>query len=248
MSEVLLELKNLSKKYQQNNVLWDINLNFFKDEFVSLLGPSGCGKSTLLKIIAGVENLSSGTILLGGREIQNTPSQHRPTNMVFQNFALFPHLSVWENLAFGPKVRGLKPKDFKSDVENMLLKLNLTPQGRFFPHQLSGGQKQRVALGRALINRPQILLLDECLSALDKNLRQKMQEELKSLQRETKTTFIYVTHDQEEAFAMSDRVVIMNEGRVEQLGKVSEVISNPSSPFVEDFLGLISTKEIKNEI
>jgi spermidine/putrescine transport system ATP-binding protein len=214
-----------------------INITIEDKEFFTLLGPSGCGKTTLLRMIAGFEHPTSGAIRLHGKDVADLPPRERPVNMVFQNYALFPHLTVAQNVAFGLEMLKWKKAEIAARVDEMLALVKLTTFRQRKPTQLSGGQQQRVALARALAPRPQVLLLDEPLSALDLKLRKEMQFELKRLQRETGITFILVTHDQEEALAMSDRLAVMNTGRVQQIGTPEEIYDHPANRFVADFIG-----------
>ena len=216
-----------------DNVALDVNEN----EFFTLLGPSGCGKTTLLRLVAGFEQPTAGMISIFGHDVAGEPPERRPVNTVFQHYALFPHLSVRRNVSFGLEMLGRRRDEITGITEKMLNLVGLGALGDRRPDQLSGGQRQRVALARALAPQPKILLLDEPLSALDLKLRQKMRLELKSLQRETGITFIFVTHDQEEALAMSDRVAVMSEGRLQQLGTPEEIYETPVNRFVADFIG-----------
>jgi iron(III) transport system ATP-binding protein len=214
-----------------------VNLDIQPGEFLTLLGPSGCGKTTMLRMIAGFEEASDGRILLGERNIDVLPANKRPMAMVFQNYALFPHLSVFENVAYGLKVLGKSRQEVAEAVEMALVSMNLTGLAQRDPHQLSGGQQQRVALARAMVMKPDVLLFDEPLSNLDAKLRVQMRNEIRDLQRRIGITSVYVTHDQEEAMALSDRIVVMNKGRVEQVGSPAELYLHPASVFVADFLG-----------
>ncbi|SEF93809.1 ABC transporter ATP-binding protein [Marinobacterium lutimaris] len=214
-----------------------INLNVASNEFITLLGPSGCGKTTLLNIIAGFERLDSGSILLGGSSLLELPAHQRPVNTVFQSYALFPHLNIGDNVGYGLDVAGVAKKERNRRVSEALEMVGLSGVEKRRPSQLSGGQQQRVALARAIINRPKMLLLDEPLSALDRNLRSKMQIELKNLQSELGICFLFVTHDQEEALTMSDRIVVLNGGKIEQLGTPDEIYHRPASRFVTEFIG-----------
>jgi len=214
-----------------------VDLGIQAGEFFTLLGPSGCGKTTTLRLIAGFETPTAGEVLIEGRPMSQVPAHRRPVNMVFQNYALFPHLTVAENVAFGPRVRGMARAERDRRVQEALELVRLPDVGRRKPAQLSGGQQQRVALARALINEPAVLLLDEPLGALDLKLRKRMQVELKHLQQEVGITFVYVTHDQEEALAMSDRIAVMNDGMVLQVGTPVEVYERPATRFVADFIG-----------
>lgn len=236
----LLVLKNLSKTYGSNVVLNDFDLTIYDGEFFTLLGPSGCGKTTVLRMIAGLENSDTGEIHLAGQEISELPAERRPVNTVFQSYALFPHMSVFDNVAFGLKMGGVAKDQIKTRVLEALEMVRLGDFAERKPSQLSGGQQQRVAIARAVVNRPKLLLLDESLSALDYKLRQQMQLELKRLQRKLGITFVYVTHDQEEALSMSDRVVVMHKGKVQQLGSPREIYENPANLFVAQFIGEIN--------
>jgi spermidine/putrescine transport system ATP-binding protein len=236
----LLILNNLSKAYRENVVLSDFSLTIYDGEFFTLLGPSGCGKTTVLRIIAGLENADIGKIHLAGEEISFLPAEKRPVNTVFQSYALFPHMSVFENVAFGLKMSGVAKDEIKSRVIEALEMVRLAEFADRKPAQLSGGQQQRVAIARAVVNRPKLLLLDESLSALDYKLRQQMQIELKRLQRKLGITFVYVTHDQEEALSMSDRVLVMHKGIVQQLGTPREIYEQPANLFVARFIGEIN--------
>ncbi len=230
-----LHLVRLTKKFATSTAVDDIDLRIPGGSFFALLGPSGCGKTTTLRMVAGLEEPTAGAILIGEQDISRRKPYKRPVNTVFQNYALFPHLDVFENVAFGLRRRGVR--DVKQQVEDMLELVELTGFGRRKPAQLSGGQQQRVALARALINRPQVLLLDEPLGALDLKLRRQMQLELKRIQVEVGLTFVHVTHDQEEAMTMADTIAVMNSGHIEQLGTPSELYDNPATVFVANFLG-----------
>lgn len=245
MSELrpLLILKNLSKSYGSNVVLNDFNLTIYDGEFFTLLGPSGCGKTTVLRMIAGLETADIGEIHLAGENIAAIPAEKRPVNTVFQSYALFPHMTVFDNVAFGLKMSGVAKSEIGVRVLEALEMVRLGDFAERKPAQLSGGQQQRVAIARAVVNRPKLLLLDESLSALDYKLRQQMQTELKHLQRKLGITFVYVTHDQEEALSMSDRVVVMHKGIVQQLGTPREIYENPANLFVAKFIGEINQLE-----
>jgi len=215
----------------------DVYLDIAAGEFFSLLGPSGCGKTTLLRILAGFETPDTGRVLIDGQDVTGTPPNRRPTNMVFQQYALFPHLSVEKNIAFGLRYRKIRSDQARRCIAEVLDQVQLRGLERRMPHQLSGGQKQRVALARALVLKPSVLLLDEPLSALDQKLRREMQVELKHLQRTLGITFVFVTHDQEEALVMSDRIAVMNGGRLEQVGASADVFERPRTDFVARFMG-----------
>ncbi|MEZ5097972.1 MAG: ABC transporter ATP-binding protein [Nocardioides sp.] len=230
-----LRLRALTKEFANFTAGKDLDLDVPTGSFFALLGPSGCGKTTTLRMVAGLETPTSGTIELGGHDITYEKPYRRPVNTVFQNYALFPHLDIFENVAFG--LRRRKQADVDSQVNEMLELVELTTQARKKPAQLSGGQQQRVALARALINSPEVLLLDEPLGALDLKLRRSMQIEIKRIQTEVGLTFIHVTHDQEEAMTMADTVAVMNQGVIEQMGAPSELYENPRSTFVANFLG-----------
>jgi spermidine/putrescine transport system ATP-binding protein len=230
-----LELRGLTKDFGAFKAVDDLDLDVPTGSFFALLGPSGCGKTTTLRMVAGLETPTSGTINLGGKDITFEKPYRRPVNTVFQNYALFPHLDIFENVAFGPRRR--KASGVDDEVHRMLELVELTSQTRKRPAQLSGGQQQRVALARALINKPEVLLLDEPLGALDLKLRRQMQIELKRIQTEVETTFIHVTHDQEEAMTMADTIAVMNGGVIEQMGAPNELYENPRTTFVANFLG-----------
>lgn len=216
----------------------NVSLTIQPNEFFTLLGPSGCGKTTLLRMIAGLDIPTSGSILLDGQDIAPLPAYQRPVNTVFQSYALFPHMTVSDNIAFGMKMQGKPAAEIDKAVKEALALVRLEDKGARKPAQLSGGQQQRVALARALVNHPKILLLDESLSALDYKLRKEMQIELKRLQRETGITFIFVTHDQDEALSMSDRIAVMEKGNVAQIGTPQEIYDKPATRFVADFIGI----------
>ncbi len=232
-----VELEQISKRFEEFDAVREISLQIPQGEFFSLLGPSGCGKTTTLRMIAGFEQPSSGEIRLLGEPVQHLPPNKRNVNMVFQNYALFPHLSVFDNVAFSLRVRRVKPPEIRERVAAALSMARLPGLELRKPNQLSGGQQQRVALARALVNRPAVLLLDEPLGALDQKLRKEMQLELKSLQREVGITFIYVTHDQEEALTMSDRIAVMHKGLVLQVDEPRRIYERPTTRFVADFIG-----------
>ncbi|NLY87180.1 MAG: ABC transporter ATP-binding protein [Clostridiales bacterium] len=236
MSE-LIRLESIVKSYEGNVVLNGIDLSVSENEFVTLLGPSGCGKTTTLRLLGGFEKPDEGRILFDGKVITDMPANQRPINTVFQNYALFPHMNVGENIAFGLRVKN-KPEQYIKDKIKYALKLvNLKGFETRKVDQLSGGQQQRIAMARAVVNEPKVLLLDEPLGALDLKLRQEMEYELVRLKKELGITFIYVTHDQEEALTMSDKVVVMNEGRIQQEGTPEEIYNEPENAFVADFIG-----------
>lgn len=237
MSESIILLKNVSRHFGEVKAVDNIDLEIEDGEFFSMLGPSGSGKTTCLRMIAGFDRPTIGQIILYGQEVSNLPPYERPVNTVFQDYALFPHMTIEENIAYGLMIRGVSRVERTKQVGDMLDLVRLPGFGQRKPSQLSGGQRQRVALARALINHPKVLLLDEPLGALDLKLRQQMQVELKTIQREVGITFIFVTHDQEEALTMSDRIAVFNEGRVEQVGTPADVYEHPSTPFVAGFVG-----------
>ncbi|KPL53257.1 hypothetical protein ABB55_14410 [Prosthecomicrobium hirschii] len=233
----MIELKSLSKTFGNVKAVSDISLDVADGSFTSFIGPSGSGKSTLLSMIAGFDQPTSGTIRLHGKDVSKLPSSERNIGMVFQNYALFPHLSVFENVAFPLRVRNMDARTLTSRVHEALESVGLKGFEARWPKQLSGGQQQRVALARAFVFGPEVLLMDEPLGALDKNLREHMQSEIKALQRRLAVSVIYVTHDQGEALAMSDNVVVMSDGRIQQVGAPAEVYRRPQSKFVAQFLG-----------
>jgi spermidine/putrescine transport system ATP-binding protein len=234
----VITIDHVVKRFGSYVAVEDADFAIERGEFFSLLGPSGCGKTTTLRMIAGFEQPSSGRILLDGKDVSRVPPYRRNVNTVFQHYALFPHMTVADNVAFGPRSQRVDAQETARRVEKLLSVVRLTPYTDRKPAQLSGGQQQRVALARALANYPSALLLDEPLGALDLKLRQAMQLELKRIQREVGITFIYVTHDQEEALTMSDRIAVMNEGRVEQIGTPQEIYHSPTSVFVANFIGV----------
>jgi ABC-type Fe3+/spermidine/putrescine transport system ATPase subunit len=232
-----LRLENVGKRFGEHVVLSSVSLDVEQGEFLTLLGESGSGKTTLLRILAGFEEATSGRVLLDDARLDALPPHRRPIHTVFQSYALFPHMSVFGNVAYGLRVRGCARDEMTARVEEALEKVHMEQFAKHFPRQISGGQKQRVALARALVNRPRLLLLDEPLSALDANLRLEMQRELKVLQREVGITFIFVTHDQSEALAISDRVVLLRHGKVEQCGTPRTIYSTPRTAYAASFLG-----------
>lgn len=237
MSELMVKLNNVVKSFGDNVVVKNIDMDIEKGEFLTLLGPSGCGKTTTLRMIAGFEETTDGEVIIDGKEVSSVPPHKRDVNTVFQSYALFPHMTVAENVAFGLKMKKVPKSEIMSRVMEALQLVQLDSFAKRKPEQLSGGQKQRVAIARALVNSPKVLLLDEPLGALDLKLRKQMQVELKHLQQKLGITFIYVTHDQEEALTMSDRIAVMNNGIIEQLGKPDEIYERPASRFVADFIG-----------
>ena len=237
-------LEAVSKRFGGQAAVHGVTLSIRDGEFFSLLGPSGCGKTTSLRMIAGFVEPDEGRILLHGQDVTTVPPNRRPVNMVFQQYALFPHMSVYDNVAFGLSVKKVPRREHRARIEELLRVVSLEGYEQRKPRQLSGGQQQRVALARALVNRPAALLLDEPLGALDVKLRRQMQLELKRIQHELGTTFVYVTHDQEEALAMSDRMAVMDGGEVQQIGTPREVYEQPATPFVADFIGSLNALEV----
>ncbi len=232
-----LSVVNVDKNYADVKALVNVSLKVREGEFFTLLGPSGCGKTTLLRIVAGLELPDSGQVILGGEDITSLPATKRQVNTVFQSYALFPHLSIFENVAFGLRSRKFPQNEVQTRVDRRLEMLGLEEMSSRFPHQLSGGQQQRVALARALVNEPEVLLLDEPMSALDARLRAQVQVELRRLQRKLGQTFILVTHDQAEALVVSDRIAVMSDGKIIQFGTPKEVYEQPQTRFVAEFLG-----------
>jgi spermidine/putrescine ABC transporter ATP-binding subunit len=233
----LVRIEGISKHFGDTVALDNLSLDIASGEFVTFLGPSGCGKSTTLRILGGFEQPTSGRILLDGEDVTSQPPEKRHVNMVFQDYALFPHMTVLKNIAFGLELKGMTKEDIRARQEEIMTFLELEALGDRYPAQLSGGQRQRVALARALAPDPALLLLDEPLGALDAKLRGQVQQELKAIQRRTNKTFFFVTHDQEEALTMSDRIVVMNKGRVEQDGTPEELYFHPATRFVAEFIG-----------
>ncbi len=232
-----ISVRNLSKHFGPIKAVDDVSFDIRRGEFFSLLGPSGCGKTTLMRIIAGFQEATAGDVRIDGQPMGNIPPHARPVNMVFQNYAIFPHLTVQQNIAFGLRKERLPKQEMNRRVEEALEMIKLPGYGPRSANQLSGGQQQRIALARALVKRPKVLLLDEPLGALDKKLREQMQLELRDLQKSVGITFVFVTHDQEEAMTMSDRIAVMNEGRALEIGTPSQLYERPGSHFVADFLG-----------
>lgn len=237
MSQNIIEIQGVSKVYGDNTVLDNLSLNIRKNEFLTLLGPSGCGKTTTLKIIAGFETADSGRVVFDGNDISDLPPYKRQLNTVFQKYALFPHMNIYENIAFGLKIKKLPKEEIDKKVHEMLKMVALEGFEKRSVDSLSGGQQQRVAIARALVNEPQVLLLDEPLGALDLKLRKEMQLELKKIQKRLGITFIFVTHDQEEALTMSDTIVVMNKGIIQQKGTPEDIYNEPANAFVADFIG-----------
>ena len=237
MGESILQLRQIRKSFDNTEVLKGIDLEVAQGEFITLLGASGCGKTTTLRIIAGLELPDAGQVILEGQDVTNREPNKRDVNTVFQNYALFPHMNVSDNVGYGLKIRKVPKAEIERKVEQALRLVQLEEYGKRMPDQLSGGQKQRIAIARAVINEPKVLLLDEPLGALDLKLRRQMQLELKRLQKQLGITFIYITHDQEEAINMSDRIGVMHEGILEQLGTPNEVYYQPQTSYVADFVG-----------
>ena len=237
MTENIVQLKGVSKIFDETVALADMNLSIRKNEFVTLLGPSGCGKTTTLRLIGGFEQPTNGTIWFEGKDISNVPSYKRRVNTVFQRYALFSHLDVYENIAFGLRIKKLDEQTIRQKVGKMLELVNLQGFEARDVNSLSGGQQQRVAIARALVNEPEVLLLDEPLAALDLKLRREMQHELKNMQKQLGITFVFVTHDQEEALSMSDTVVVMQDGEIQQIGTPEMIYNEPTNAFVAGFIG-----------
>jgi putrescine transport system ATP-binding protein len=239
----LIQFKNVTKRFGDFTAIDDLTIDIFEREFFALLGPSGCGKTTLMRMLAGFETPSEGTILLSGQDIAPIPPNKRAVNMMFQSYALFPHLSVWENIAFGLKREGMKGDALNSRVDEMLRLTRLERFAKRKPHQISGGQRQRVALARSLAKEPKLLLLDEPLGALDKKLRRDTQFELMDIQEKTGTTFVIVTHDQEEAMTVASRIAVMDEGRMIQVDSPARIYEAPNTVYVADFIGDVNIIE-----
>lgn len=241
-----VELRKVFKVYNGETAVRNIDLDIHQGEFFSILGPSGCGKTTTLRMIAGFEEPTGGEVLIRGRSMVNVPPYKRPVNTVFQSYALFSHLSVWDNVAFGLRLKDCAKTELQQRVGEALDLVKMTNFARRYPSQLSGGQQQRVALARALVNRPTVVLLDEPLGALDLKLRKEMQLELSNLHRELGVTFVMVTHDQEEALSLSDRIAVMNMGKIEQIGTPNEIYEQPHTAFIADFIG--DTNLLKGQV
>lgn len=232
-----VEIENLKKQFGDTIVLSNIDMSVQKGEFITLLGPSGCGKSTILRILSGLTDATSGSVQIDGKEMKHVPPKKREVGMVFQSYALFPNMTVKENIAFGLKMKKVATTEIDEQVQSMLEIIRLTDKVNAYPHELSGGQQQRVALARSLIVKPKVLLLDEPLSALDAQIRKKLQMDLRVIQQEMGMTMMLVTHDQEEAMSVSDKIFVMNQGKIEQCGTPTEIYTKPKSEFIANFIG-----------
>ncbi|GEQ60843.1 spermidine/putrescine ABC transporter ATP-binding protein [Vagococcus lutrae] len=237
MKDIKLQIKNLTKVYENGDGIRNINLDIYEGEILTLLGPSGCGKSTILRCLGGFQSVDEGQIIIDGQDNTAISANKRNTSMVFQGYNLWSHMTVYENLAFGLKLRKFSKKEIKEKITSMLALLKLPGVEKKYPSQLSGGQQQRIAIGRSLLLEPAVLLLDEPLSALDAKIRQQMREELKRIQSETKVTVVFVTHDQEEAMSLSDRIVVMDKGEIAQIDTPYEIYENPVNRYVASFIG-----------
>ncbi len=247
MADKVLELTHINKYFGKSHVIKDVNLSFDKGEFITFLGPSGCGKTTLLRMIAGFYEPDEGEILLNGKNIERVPPYNRNTAMVFQEYALFPHMNVFENVAYGLKVKHKPAAEIESRVKEALSLMQLVGMEKRFPNQMSGGQQQRVAVARALVMNPELLLLDEPLSNLDAKLRESVRVELRDIQQKMGLSTIYVTHDQSEALSMSDRIVVLKDGVVHQVGTPQEIYFQPKTAFVADFIGTTNLISVKGD-
>ncbi len=245
--KIKLQIKDMTKKYSNGDGVEHINLDVYEGEIVTFLGPSGCGKSTILRTIGGFLDVTSGDITIDGASIVNLPPEKRPTAMVFQSYNLWPHMTIYENLAFGLKLRKIPKKTYDADIKKMLALVSMSGCEKKYPGQLSGGQQQRIAIARSLLLKPSLLLLDEPFSALDAKIRQQMREELKKIQSDLGITVIFVTHDQEEAMALSHRIVVMNKGKFDQVGTPAEIYDNPKTLHVASFIGEMNFIKQGNE-
>ncbi|HIU12267.1 MAG TPA: ATP-binding cassette domain-containing protein, partial [Candidatus Onthocola stercorigallinarum] len=237
VKKVMVKLENVTKNFDEKKIIKGIDLEIYEGEFLTFLGPSGCGKTTLLRTISGLEEVSSGKVYIDDIDVTNMPPQKRDVNTIFQNFALFNHMSVQKNIEFGLKMKKISKEEIEKRTKNIIKTVQLQDFANAMPLQLSGGQQQRVALARGLVNNPKVLLLDEPLSSLDLKLRKKMEIELKQIQKKSGITFIYVTHDQDEALSMSDRIAIINKGVIEQIDTPEDIYNKPHTLFVADFIG-----------
>lgn len=237
MSEIKVKVNNLSVIYPNGDGVNNITLDIYAGEILTLLGPSGCGKSTILRAIGGFNSVTSGNIIIGNQDVTAMPPEERPTSMVFQSYNLWPHMNVYENLAFGLRLRRTDKKIIDNEIKNVLSLLKMEGFEKKYPSQLSGGQQQRIAIGRSILLKPAVLLLDEPFSALDAKIRHQMRIELKRIQEELNISVVFVTHDQEEAIAISHRIVVMNKGKIAQIGTPSEIYENPINPYVASFIG-----------
>ena len=237
MKKVMVKLENVTKNFDEKKIIKGIDLEIYEGEFLTFLGPSGCGKTTLLRTISGLEEVSSGKVYIDDVDVTNMSPQKRDVNTIFQNFALFNHMSVQKNIEFGLKMKKINKEEIEKRTKNIIKTVQLQDFANAMPLQLSGGQQQRVALARGLVNNPKVLLLDEPLSSLDLKLRKKMEIELKQIQKKSGITFIYVTHDQDEALSMSDRIAIINKGVIEQIDTPENIYNKPHTLFVADFIG-----------
>lgn len=235
--KIKLQITDMKKHYKNGDGVDDINIDVYEGEFITMLGPSGCGKSTILRTLGGFLDVEGGDILIDGTSVKALPPEKRPTAMVFQSYNLWPHMTVYDNLAFGLQIKKVPKNEIKKEVEKGLALVNMSGCEKKYPGQLSGGQQQRIAIARALLLKPSVLLLDEPFSALDAKIRSQMREELKKIQEELKITVVFVTHDQEEAMALSHRIVVMNKGVIEQVGSPTEIYDRPASRFVASFIG-----------
>ena len=235
--KIKLQITGMEKKYKNGDGVENINIDVYEGEFVTMLGPSGCGKSTILRTLGGFLDIDKGDVLIDGQSVKNLPPEKRPTAMVFQSYNLWPHMTVYENLAFGLEIKKVPKNKIRSEIERGLKLVNMSGYEKKYPGQLSGGQQQRIAIARALLLKPSVLLLDEPFSALDAKIRAQMREELKKIQEELNITVVFVTHDQEEAMALSHRIVVMNKGFIEQIGTPTEIYDHPATRFVASFIG-----------